>query len=349
VSKVNPDGIVISDYHSPKKARRILQDVCHLSNPLICTEDGKATGAVWEKLKPDHHLGDNLHSDFRSPMKYGIPATICREWEQTAEEIACGDLGWVMREARLTTYHANPAIRGLQLHQIERNFPFLYAVAHIIRTKMLTGGYTRLLLCSRDCLQLFQMMSKLFSHEPYEIDYFYTSRLTRYRPSDVYAKYAQERLSGNTLIVDMNGTGNSLKYLTDRFGGTPLLVCGIGASVPVIAVSGIRETSNPANHPMICDVATTDSVSYPWIPIYINPANVSWNKPEIVEGYRALMHAVDCIQYHGSIIPSYTPESVLRNMVNDPALEPLWADHLKDSKAAFDLLNSGPLPHAVIL
>jgi hypothetical protein len=342
IAKVQPSDIIVSDYHTPEKAERIVREICKLPNFIICTPDGKATGKVWSGFRPQNHLGDNQVADVDVPRRYGISTDLTTAWQLTDRErlTGVGELQWVMREARLRTWHADPAIRGLQLHQIEYNFPFLLKVAHLLDAKMREGGFTRLLLCSRDCYLLCGLMHKLFNG--YEIQYFYTSRLTRYRPSDSYAEYAKDRLSGKTLVVDMNGSGNSLKYMTDMFGGTPLLVCGFGNVVPFLVAGGIRETSNPAPMAMVGDVVDGS-------PIYLNPAGINWEKPEILESTWTLRDCVLCLLDHPPIVPSYPLDFALKGMVQDPALLPLWSDHLADSTAAYDLLNSGTLPHPVIL
>jgi hypothetical protein len=349
IARVKPEDVIVSDYYDPAKAQRIVTEVCELDNQLVCTEDGKATGRVWQSVKSEHHLGDNLHTDFNSPRAVGIPAELTTLWQPTDREKACGDLGWAMREARLTTWHADPITRGLQLHQIERNFPFLLKVAHLLDAKMKAEGFTRLLLCSRDCYLLHRLMDNEFRTD-YEIEYFYTSRLTRYRPSPTYAVYAKERLAGKTLVVDMNGSGNSLKHMTDAFGGTPLLICGFRNVVPCLVAGGIRETSNLAPHAMVSDVHFNLGWTVEddhWAPEFVNPTGQDWLKPEIIESHNAFIVAVDCLTDR-TIVPSYSLQSAL-DVMESPALAPLWADHLADSKAAYDLLNSGPLPHAVIL
>jgi hypothetical protein len=345
IARVKPEDIVVSDYHTPAKAQRILTEVCGLSNVLVCTEDGKATGRVWGSVKSEHHLGDNVHTDFNSPRANGVSAELTMLWQLTDREKACGDLGWAMREARLRTWNYNQEIRGLQLHQIERNFPFLFAVAHKLHTHMIDGGYERLQLCSRDCFLLYRLMRKLFGGK-YVIGYFLTSRLTRYRPSDSYTEYAREALCGKTLVVDMNGSGNSLRYMTEMMGGTPLLVCGCGQAVPFLMAGGIRETSNLAPHAMISDVVRDENGD--WKPVYLNSTNQDWVKPTIMEPQKAFLLALECLERHKLGTPSYSLESA-QAALEHFSLAPLWPDHLEDSKAAYDLLNSGPLPHSVIL
>ena len=129
IAKVTPDDLVISDYHTPEKARAILHEVAKLNNKLIVTEDGKSTGAIWKNIRPESHLGDNQHSDYDSPLAAGIPATRTDIAALTQREKQFGALGLIVREARLKSWNANPMLRALQLYQIECNFPFLHAVA----------------------------------------------------------------------------------------------------------------------------------------------------------------------------------------------------------------------------
>lgn len=348
-AKVREGDIVVSQYCLSRfaKARTILDNIGLPNTWLHVTETGKTNGTVWAELKAQgydisEHTGDHAIQDVALPSKHGIHATHVTQHMLTEKEKACGPLGEVMREARLRTWNDNPVLRGLQLHQIEMNFPFLYKVAHLLNAKMVEGGYERLLLCSRDCFLLHHAMEWLFGDEGYEVEYFYTSRLTRYRPSESYAAYARERLSGKTLVVDMNGSGKSLKFMTDMFGGTPLLVCGMGNTVPSLTQNGIRETSNLAPHAMVADFVDGK-------PVYVNPTNQNWEKPEIVMMHDAFRVCLETLLKYPAVVPEYTLDFALRGMVQDPALIPLWQDHLRDSQAAYDLLNSGPLPHAVVL
>jgi hypothetical protein len=220
-------------------------------------------------------------------------------------------------------------IRGLQLHQIERNFPFLLKVAHVLNTKVKAEGYTRLLLCSRDCYFLYCLMCSLF--QEYEIEYFYTSRLMRYRPNAAYTEYAKSRITGKTLIVDMCGTGNSLKYFCDQFGGTPLLVVSSFNNVPSLVRGGIRETSNPAPH------STVDR--WPLEGDYSIDPRIK----AMEEAFK--MCIADAVEVPE---PTYTLDWALSQM-EDPRTACLWADHLAESTETYKKLNSGPLPHSVIL
>jgi hypothetical protein len=351
VAKVQPDDIIVSEYYDPEKATRIVREVCGLGNQVIVTERGKTDGSVWLSLpeKPIRHTGDNLHCDVLEPRKHGIQTTQVTQHEHTPTErefINQGDaaLANVIREARLKTWNDDPTLRGLQLHQIERNFPFLLKAAHALNEKMTAGGYTRLLLCSRDCYLLCQLMWCLFPDQ--SIRYFFNSRLTRYRPTGSYAEYAKEMIGdGKTLIVDMNGSGNSLKYFTDRFGGDPLLVVSHTNTVPFLAAGGIRETSNPAPHGTVTNVIGIDIGGERLFRVESGDLYPQVRVRTMVDAF----FKISDIAIRGHLPePSYSLDWALRRM-EDPRTACLWEDHLADCKATYELLKSGPLPHEVVL
>jgi hypothetical protein len=339
VAKVQPDDIIVSEYYDPEKATRIVREVCGLGNQVIVTEKGKTDGSVWFSLpqRPIHHTGDNLHCDVQKPREYGIQTQQVTQHEYTPTErefINNGNvvLANVMREARLTTWDEDPVLRGLQLHQIERNFPFLLKVAYKVKQYAEEHGMSRILLCSRDCWMLWELMTWLFPD--LQVEYFYNSRVTRYRPSQAYIDYATGMIGSNpskTLIVDMTGSGNSLKYFTDKFGGNPLLVVSHMHNVPSLVVGGLRETSNPAPHDTVVDLPATA------------PEELSDRLMAMMDAFWECRNAGFNLQE-----PTYSLDWALRRM-EDPRIACLWDDHLADSKATYELLNSGPLPHEVVL
>src|SRR5665213_2034460 len=137
VAKVKPDDLIISDFYNPEKALYILRNICNLQNELVCTEDGKATGKVWEQYHPTCHTGDNEQIDVITPLRYGIKTVLDTLWKP----VNLTPFELILREARLITWNDNPVFRGLQLHQIEKNFPFLLKVAYMLNSKMKEGKY----------------------------------------------------------------------------------------------------------------------------------------------------------------------------------------------------------------
>ena len=331
IAKVQPDDIIVSDYYDREKAERIVREVCGLSNQLYVSEDGKSTGSIWSTIpvKPEHHTGDHPITDILSAQRAGISATQTTIASQTSAERAFSkEISAVLREARLSTWNPDVTLRGLQLHQIERNFPFLLKVA--FELDKVAKNFTRLLLCSRDCYLLTLLMKTLFPQR--DIRYFYNSRLTRYRPTARYRTYAKSEIQDKTLIVDMCGTGNSLKFFCEKFGGTPLLVVSSYKHVPSLVRGGIRETSNPAPH-----VTVTDA-----------PPITYTTDPQIWTMVEAFSVCANLAAQEGLTEPGYTLQSALTRM-QDSRIECLWVDHLADSKATYELLKSGPLPHEVLL
>jgi hypothetical protein len=327
IAKVRPEDVIVSDYYNPQKAEKILRNVCGLSNRLYVTEDGKGTGKIWKTVHPDHHTGDHPITDVVSAKRAGIYAQLTTLAQPTeVEKQFQPDIAAILRRARLLTWDPNPVLRGLQLHQIERNFPFLLKVAYELDKVVRERGYTRLLLCSRDCFLLQQLMRRIA--EGYKAEYFWSSRLTRYRPTEAYSKYAKSMIKGKTLIVDMCGSGNSLKFFCEKFGGDWMLVVG---KENCLVRGGIRETSNPAPHDTVVDVPVVLTDSSP-------------ERSAMFHGFAAAFGA--CL--YSLPVPTYTLEWALKR-VEDPRTECLWPAHLEESTRTYELLKSGPLPHEVIL
>ena len=110
IAKVRPGDLVVSDYYDTGKAQRILREICQLGNVLICTENGKETGAVWGGLGSEGHLGDNHFTDCISPKKFGILAQLTGLFRLTPEEtkFKAGRVG----DARGKAYNAQRRTRA---------------------------------------------------------------------------------------------------------------------------------------------------------------------------------------------------------------------------------------------
>ena len=108
IAKVHPEDLIVSDYYNPDKAQQVIRQVCGLNNKWIVTGNGKETGKVWNGITSEGHLGDNPQTDIASAQAHGIPATLSTLHLQTPQEIKCGEIGWAMRAARLTTWNAGP-------------------------------------------------------------------------------------------------------------------------------------------------------------------------------------------------------------------------------------------------
>lgn len=313
-TKVSDGDVIVSDMYLPKDfLRSVVADVAGLPrNPLLVTSDGKATGKIWKSLKTEcevvAHTGDNPQTDVRSAQQHGIPVIYTRVAAFSPEEKELADnfpgLARAMREGRLSTFHTDQNLRGLQLVQSQTNFPMLYLASLALHRQLVNEGRRRVLMSSRDAFLWHRLLESLRSktNASYAVTYFLTSRLTRAFPSAAYLRYAGELLQEPSIIVDLCGTGWSLRRLLERVPApaTPIfLLCkyedaeleGTYQSIGKTAMAGdirfllttsqgdVIESPNFARHPMLADMR---EVSGEFVPVFLNAANVAWRDiPEI--------------------------------------------------------------------
>jgi hypothetical protein len=275
VKRVAPDDIIVSEYE-PIRASKARSILCRtgLGNRLIVTADGKTRGTIWGQLRAEgydivEHVGDHLRCDVESPEQNGIRGVQVfqhrpTEYEKQLAEAGFPALAACIREARLTT--DSPDHRDLELFQIETNFPFLWMAGAALAR--FAKSFDRLLLSSRDCWLLKGLISRFWGSR-FEVIYFWSSRFARYKASPSYRAYVDRLLGGGrALVVDLCGTGNSLRAF---FGDRPaVIVVGLeGCSVPSLITGGIDESSNFARHAMVADVVDGN-------PQFLNPLGIDW-------------------------------------------------------------------------
>lgn len=96
--------------------------------------------------------------------------------------------------------------------QCTYNIPILLLTALYIGQYCNNNNVKRVLFSSRDCFYLEKIFSILFDNQ-IESRYFFTSRISRIQPTEVYKKYCSTLIHDQTLIVDLCGTGISLGCL----------------------------------------------------------------------------------------------------------------------------------------
>lgn len=320
---VQAGDIVVSDMYLPYVfLRSIMDQYRQLRNiPLILTCCGKESGWIWESLREKvtliEHFGDNLNSDIRSAKLHGIPAVHVVTSRLTAEEKVLFDgglpgLARIMREARLSSFNVSPNLRALQLVQVQANFPMLFIATLILHRIAVSNNYERILMSSRDCYLWSTLQTRLQKHlgGNYQVTYFLTSRLARAFPTAEYLQYTEEFLRVPACIVDMCGTGWSLKRLLAKSSApqTPILLFykyqnvdrlkqfyqSLGSADTDAGIShfmtgdphyGTIERANFADHPML---STMTRVNGNWCPVFVNPTGLSWSQvPEI-----SVQHAI---------------------------------------------------------
>jgi hypothetical protein len=348
IAKVKPQDIVVSDYYDAAKAERILREVAKLPNRLYVTEDGKATGKIWAELARHgisvrSHLGDDPVTDEASARRADIPAELTaiarpNEWERRLAESGLAALASAVRAARLTTWSAE--LRGLQLFQIESNFPFLFAASLWFRQKMLSEGFECLLMSSRDCFLWQRLTEKIFGPELKAV-YWLTSRLTRYRPSVTYLEYCERLFGPRTLVTDACGFGNSLHAFAEKI-RLPMAACLLVGYPPCQLPSAITgwldESANLARHPMVIDVVGGE-------PVY-HRDGIDWERvPEINAMHDAFSVALGFLR--GELRPEGNAGDWLRMTFENlnahlDELRPLTAFRRAEAEASAKLLEGIP-------
>jgi hypothetical protein len=291
VLKVGQNDIIISDYYDSDKALRIVRNILKLNNRLYVGDHIKATGTIWRFVAVEHHTGDHP-SEVLAARRAGLRATLVHLSRFTPLEKELYSLGFrglalSMREARLVSF--DPVFRDLQLLQHQANFPFLFLASLLLHRKIVTEGFNRVLMSSRDAFLwrgLQEKMRSLHRSTSYDIHYFYTSRLTRYRPSMHVLHYTKQILTDRTLIVDLCGRGHSLSRFAAQLSPVPSLWLVVGYADPKhklfpktahalnwVGTTAI-ELANLATHPMISDVSQDSQGIYS--PIFVNPTGVNW-------------------------------------------------------------------------
>jgi predicted O-methyltransferase YrrM/glycosyltransferase involved in cell wall biosynthesis len=296
---VKTDDCIISDYLDTEKAHKVEKEVLHLDNKLIVTPSGKWDGTVWSSLnpKPVVHIGDHSISDIIQPLRNGIDTEITLRSRWTEEEQQLQSAGFpsfagAVREARLTF----PIASELAEAQIRMNVPFLFMAALYFHRLVMTKGIENLLISSRDgCLWV--EMQKWVRNQlgaNYDVWYYLTSRVARVKGDLEYTR----QLAGDkkTLIVDMGGTGKTLKALLNRLGmdniSAHMLINYIGEHVPFVlkGPGDNTEHANLALHPMVADVKDGK-------PVYFNPSGIDWeHAPQITIQHEAFRHAMKCFR-----------------------------------------------------
>jgi hypothetical protein len=174
--------------------------------------------------------------------------------------------------------------------QTEYNFPFLFLASILLHRMVKRHDVDRVLMCSRDAW-MWEKLQRSVRHldfaSSYDVQYFYTSRLTRWFPSESVLEYTRMSISGKTLIVDLCGSGLSLSHFAKMMEVPIRLFILVGyLSLDGISLSRVPyclvkkdntavELANLANHPMVEDISHCVDGSFR--PIFANPTGFQWH------------------------------------------------------------------------
>lgn len=236
VKHMNPrvTKVVSDTFYRSKDIIQLLDNRNIPYKEAVVTGYSKHVTSVWNDprlINVRTHLGDNVWSDVVGPaVKAGIKGIYSSISKRTHMETLIKQKGYVqlsnwMRFLRLSQ---NPYIPGtdrenrymLWNEQIEYNIPLMiwscYKIHNLCRQKRVN----RLCFATRDTCHMKLFFDRMFVNEGYETRVFHTSRIVLQDPPDIYISYATECLlqsdEKNTLFVDLNGTGRSIRAFINK-------------------------------------------------------------------------------------------------------------------------------------
>ena len=228
------DLVVTDSYFTEQEVKEILRCVgLQKQVRVVASYSGKKTGSVWPSLKEQHqidfHVGDNAHSDVASPRSFGIPARRFSAADYTPVEqkvLGAGhkEMAAFMRTLRLQ----NPYVPGSEAfivwnEQAQLNLPILILSSQYLDAFCQEKKYTTILFSQRGCCHWMPVFQALFPS--YRSISFPASRMVYNAPSTEYLQYVRALFVPGVLIVDDQGTGDSVKKFFEKyFSTTPSLL-----------------------------------------------------------------------------------------------------------------------------
>jgi hypothetical protein len=224
---VKDGDLLVSDTYLPREVVFSLLRQAGLQRTvtLITSNYGKSRGTIWRQIQNQvtvrEHLGDNLHSDGKTPTEAGIRAVIYVGARFTPEEERLAEHGWLslarlVREVRLANPFPTtlPRERYLWDQTCQLNFPLLGLASVLLSQQAREQGWEHILFVSRDGLLWHQLYQRLFPQQ--RSHYLFTSRKCLFRPSPSYLEYFRTVWNPRAVIVDVSSTGASWTRFFNR-------------------------------------------------------------------------------------------------------------------------------------
>ena len=212
IQKVQDGDILISDMYLPAWViMRMLRNAGFDKQVTIYQSNGdKANGKVWEKIKPDLHFGDNMHSDVTMPRNAGIQAehfegTGLNPAETNIVSKNFNILAMMMREVRLR----HDLSFKEKINDIARNYnlPFLFCFAEMVHRKK---EKREIVFLGRDTYLLYKIYNKYYGH----CTYLPFSRSLAFKTPNDAVMYLASQSPSNPLYVDLSSTGATWQHLS---------------------------------------------------------------------------------------------------------------------------------------
>lgn len=207
--KVKDGDVLISDMYLPGYViMQMLRNAGFDKQVTIYQSNGdKANGRAWEKIKPDLHLGDNLHSDVKMPNEVGIQAIHYAGTHLNFNEKQLADQGFpvlalLLREIRLRNEENEYSDVANQF-----NLPLLFCFAEMVYRRK---NRQPVVFLGRDCY----LLGRLYNHYYHSATYAPFSRTLAYKDTNNAIEYLRTQTPPNALYVDLSSTGATWSHLS---------------------------------------------------------------------------------------------------------------------------------------
>jgi len=230
INMISQDDIMISDmYLSEDKIRSLINKHKNIINRLIVTPGGKLTSTIWrdKSLIKDIklHIGDNIVSDYNNPRLYNVPSQHISNIDLNTEEIelskVSNELSYIVRAIRLTTQDNSHFFNHLAYSIM---IPFSIMISLYINSLVKSRLFSHVIFLSRDGYWIHEIFKILFPSISTRYMYFSRLLINNQVEKDKFIK-SVNMLEGSKLIVDLNGTGNTINSIINSIKDASLLLC----------------------------------------------------------------------------------------------------------------------------
>lgn len=226
MSTVKDGDILISDMYLNAEVIQslLLKNGFNKKVNLYVSNGGKHNGWIWDKIPEkkqiELHMGDNHHSDVVSAMQHGINAVHYLGHNFNDKEQIMyrynKSVSYISRILRLLNpFKINTFANLLWNEASKYTIPINIILSNIIYNNVINKDYKYILFSTRDCHYLYEMFINLYPQFKDKCRIFHTSRKMYYLPTEHYVTYAKQ-LMNNSLVIDLQGTGNSFKHFCEN-------------------------------------------------------------------------------------------------------------------------------------
>jgi len=227
ISELKTPYILVSDFYFDRITIASIFKRFNITPPIdyFIQYDGKSSGNIWKEIKKKYniieHWGDNPQSDFMIARTNGVngnlyEGTKLNETEKYLGAAGFQNLSYFLRMLRLSNPYRNETIGKDLWNEQVYNVGVLILFSQLIH-KHAEGR--NILFTERDCNLLYKLYSSLFPDD--KIEHLYTSRDLYLHPTESFITYTNHLDVENSLIIDLQGTGESCYHFFHSINRVP--------------------------------------------------------------------------------------------------------------------------------